>query len=537
MNSASVSSSTLSERAARVHAYVAQKHPSFSLESAECFVADLEPHRFEPIKVLARRVRAALAAKSVEIGHESSLQATARLQGYSDFFHVPHGPDTLEIAIFEADAAPPFSSPDWRSCANALGHACDRWLESHPSSRLLRLEVTPNFLAVYGVVSDQGREACGISNPIAVVRPLVGGTWLEGAASALESLRRRIEEAHRATLDGLALVRYCSTRDKDALPYCPWGPMQAADAPYSELVLMREDQDLASGFEIARGDEVSCWQQLLGALKGYPPGDIRVDDVGAWLCGDARYAWEVATLRPHEVVPGLAHSNLPTDESRHLLRRFQAALRGGNLQQLRDAVRRRGGIDEPPTHCRLDAHRVLRALNKRNETWENFCTQIGLDPRVPTKQVEFGDFLRLAEHLEHADPASLLQRPTRSELSAVLDDQLLRTLMPRVNHVRYRVPAGLQVSQRRAVDEAVQEFATSIAIRNGALPLDAALPDVVYAGDGEELRLTLENLGMVMFVGLMPYLKPIPEDVRSRFPRLGRYAFGTSLFVDIDVAA
>lgn len=64
-----------------------------------------------------------------------------------------------------------------------------------------------------------------------------------------------------------------------------------------------------------------------------------------------------------------------------------------------------------------------------------------------------------------------------------------------------------------------------------------ALPDVVCPGDGEELRLTLEEAGLVMFVGLMPHLIPVPEGIRARFPQLGRYALGTSLFVDVDVAA
>lgn len=536
MNSASVSASTLSARAARLHAYVAQKHPYFSLEAAECVVADLMPYWSEPTKELAKRVRVALATNAVKIGHESSLQATAKLQGFASFFQVPKDPNTLDVAVFGGAAASNFLCPDWRTCVPALTHACERWLESYPSSRLLRLEVSPNLLAIYGLVPDPEHE--GGMSPIAAVQPLAGGTWLEGAASALESLRRRIEESRRATLDGLALVRYCSTRDKGALPYCPWGVTQAADAPYSELVLMREDHDLAPGYEIVRGDEVACWQQLLQALEGYSPSDIRVDEVGAWLCGRARYAWEVVTLRPHEVVPGLAHSNLPMDESRHLLRRFQGAVRGRNLQQPREAASRRlGGIDGPPTHCRLDAHRVLRALKERDETWESFCALIGLGSQVPTKPVELGVFLLLAEHLEHSDPASLLLRPTRSELSAVTDDQLLRALAPRVNHVRYRAPWDLQMSQRTAVQEAIQEFATSIALRNGLVPIDPSLPDAVYAGDGEELRLALEEAGLVMFVGLMPHLMPVPVDTRAQFPELGRYAFGTSLFVDIDVAA
>jgi hypothetical protein len=457
------------------------------------------------------------------------------LQGFPDYFHVPKGPATLEVLLHDSQEMRPVA--EWRACVRLLADSCEQWLQANPDSRLLRLEVSPNLLGIQGVVPG-GQGVDPMPYPIALVRPLMGGTWLEGAASALEGLRRRVEEAQHATLDGLALVRYCSKRDKGALPYCPWGEAQATDLPYSELVLMREDHDMTTGFEIVRGDEVGCWLQLLLDLKEYPLADIQVDEVGAWLCGRARYAWEIVTLRPHEVVPGLSHANLPTDESKHLLRRFQAAMRDSNLQSLGERGRRRlGGIDEPPTHCRLDAHRVLRALAERGESWEGFCASIGVTAQLPTKPVELGVFLTLAEHLEHADPASLLLRPTRSELSAVTDDQLLRALMPRVNHVRYRVVTGVSQDKRVVIQEAVAEFATSIAMRNGALPFKSDLPDLVYSGDGEELRQALEDIGLVMFVGLMPHLTPIPEDIRVKFPQLGRYAFGASLFVDIDVAA
>ena len=50
MNSASVSSSTTSERAARLHAYITQKHPRFSLEASLRVVADLELYLHEAIK-------------------------------------------------------------------------------------------------------------------------------------------------------------------------------------------------------------------------------------------------------------------------------------------------------------------------------------------------------------------------------------------------------------------------------------------------------------------------------------------------------
>jgi hypothetical protein len=538
MNVASESSFTLAERAARLHAYVAPKFPQFPIQSAEQLVTELRPYWCDPIKALAKRVRAGLASRGVVIGHQVSLHVTARLQGFDHLFQVPKGPDRLQTVLFDAELAP-VNSPDWRACAQILVDACERWLAAHPHSRLVRLDVSPNLLTMHGVQPNEAGES-GVEMPIAAVGPLEGGMWLEGAASALETLRRRVEESQpqRATLGGLALVRFCSTRDKEALPYCPWPRTQAADAPYSELVLSRQDHDLEPGYEVVRGDEAACWLQLLEALGTFPPSSVQLADDGAWQCGTERYVWEVVTLRPHDIVPGLSHSLLPLEESRHLLRRFQAAARGGHLRPVNDLLRRRwGGIDQPPSHCRLDAHRVLHALKARGETWESFSALIGAEPLMPTQPIDMGMFLDLAEHLQHKDPASLLLRPTRSELSPVTCDQLVRALMPRVDHVRYRIPQGLEQEQRQALDEAVQDFATSLALRNGALGIRSSLPDVVFAGDGEELRLALESIGLVMFVGLMPHLTPVPDNIRAEYPLLRPYALGTALFVDIDKAA
>jgi hypothetical protein len=194
MNSVSDFPCALSERAARLHAYVSQKHPRFSLKNAESVVTDLKPYWFEPTKVLAKRLRIALSAKTVNIGHESSLHATARLQGSSDYFHAPKKPNALEVAQFGVGAVAPISYPDWRACVRVMVEACEHWLDTHPSSHLLRLEVSPNDLAIYGVASEV-EVGMGSLEPIAAVRPLEGGTWLEGAASSLESLRRRVEES------------------------------------------------------------------------------------------------------------------------------------------------------------------------------------------------------------------------------------------------------------------------------------------------------------------------------------------------------
>lgn len=521
-------------RAVRLYEYVVAKHAQFTPAAALAIVEQLEPRWSEPIHDLVYHVRAALAEQGVTLAHETGLQAAARIQGYANYFQVPR-PAALEVVLL-ADHGESRLVRDWSECGRMLADSTQRWLQAHRDCRLLTLEVTPNALTIYSMQPDRFN-AEGGTRTLAVVRPLLAGEWLAGASQAVEGVRRRVEETGRAMVDGLALVRYCSMRPKAALPYSLWGEVQPSDAPYAELVLMRQDHELDTGYEIVRGNELACWQQLMLDLDGLPPAEISVDDVGAWMCGAARYAWEVATLRMHDVVPGLTRSNLPADESRLLLRRFQASLRMQDPALMRGAARKHiASIDEPPAQYRLDAHRVLRVLNERGETWEDFCAMIGVPGTSPTQPVDVGLFLSLAAHLEHPDPATLLARPTRSELVAVSDDHLLRALIPRAHHVRYRAPAALDAQRRAAIEDAVGDLAASIAIRNGLFAVEPALPDAVYATDGEDLRLRLAELGLHLHVGLLPYLKQIPEEIRREHPQMAPYAFGHSLFLDIDIA-
>ena len=107
----------------------------------------------------------------------------------------------------------------------------------------------------------------------------------------------------------------------------------------------------------------------------------------------------------------------------------------------------------------------------------------------------------------------------------------------RIHHVRYALAGSLDPAQRGVVREAVENFTASLALRNGTLPVEPQLPDFVYAGDGEELRMALADAGMVMSAGLMPFLKPIPQEQHEAWPHLSPYAFGTSLYLAIDAAA
>jgi hypothetical protein len=176
-------------------------------------------------------------------------------------------------------------------------------------------------------------------------------------------------------------------------------------------------------------------------------------------------------------------------------------------------------------------------MQKKGLTWEGYCEQFGEDvamkPRLAT-----GFLLSLLEHLALTDPNVVFARPTRSELALAQDDQWLRSLLPRVNHVRYRTTAGLAADIRDAVKEAIEELSGSITVRQmsaggGFTAAADVLPHLVYAEDANELLTTLKNHGLIAYIGVLPHLTP--TDVMKDVPNSVPFAFGLSVYLDIDV--
>ncbi len=364
-------------------------------------------------------------------------------------------------------------------------------------------------------------------------------TWLEGAGPALERLRRFLEESRHAILDGVEVLHLCEARKDHA--FVGWPEPNAIDVCNSELILNREDHEAYPGYEIARGDEMTCWYQLQLAAKDHQDTAVSIDEEdGAWRIGNGRYVWELSTLRPNEIIPGLTHATLGPRHSPRMLRRYQHAKRvyEGRLVH-HEQTKRLEYLSGAPDSYRVDVHRLLLSMNKLGLTWEAYCSETGetvpMEPRLPT-----GFVLELLKRLNLPDPNVIFARPTRSELSRVDNDELLRAVLPRVDHVLYRLRRGLPAEIADAVKEAVADFATSIRLRTlqaGGQLVDRndPLPYRVYASDGEELRLKLDQHGLVMYVGVMPHLfstKGMIEESENMWP----FAIGNSLFLDIDFA-
>jgi hypothetical protein len=151
-----------------------------------------------------------------------------------------------------------------------------------------------------------------------------------------------------------------------------------------------------------------------------------------------------------------------------------------------------------------------------------------MEPELP-----LGFVLPLLARLAIDDPDSVFARPARAELARADDDSVLRALMPRVDHVRYRTCQGMTSDATETVREAIAELSASILIRLGAFQTEDPLPDFVYGSDGEELMAKLDELGLVAYVGVMPHFRKFPKDVELP-PGSWPYAFGHSLYLDIE---
>jgi hypothetical protein len=182
----------------------------------------------------------------------------------------------------------------------------------------------------------------------------------------------------------------------------------------------------------------------------------------------------------------------------------------------------------------MDLHALLSAMKGASLTWEGYCEEAGEPGRAMVSELPLGFVLPLLARIGIEDPDSVFARPARAELARADDDSVLRALMPRVDHVRYRTCEGISPDARQIVREAIVDLRTSILMRLGAFQTDEALPDLVYGSDGEELMAKLQELGLVAYVGVVPHFRKFPDDIE---PPTGSwpYAFGHSLYLDIEL--
>jgi hypothetical protein len=526
-------SSNLETQAFRLWTFVHKHASGFSRDRALATLRELEPTDQDEIKPFAKRLQRALVTHRVKLVHTSALQAAALVLQGQDWHKVRQGQLVHTLKLLSFDEAPDELIADWHEAGNRLVAICEAHIQRHPTIRAFQIQTTPTTFVVSALEiagSTENRQLPAL--PIAVIKATdAHDRWLRGVARGLETLRRRLEETRLALLDGLAVIELCDSRDVRRFEL---SAARTNDALNSELVLTREDNPLlpGSGYEIVRGDELACWTQFDLALNG-KSGVISVDDDGAWTCGDARFIWGIVTLKPKEFVPGLATQQLGPSDAGRLLRRYRQAKRILGRRLPRQPGRKRlDYLGVPSESYRVDLHRLVSALNAAGLTWEAYCEEVGEAGRALVPELPMGFVFRLLERVAIDDPDSVFARPARAELARADDDSVLRALMPRVDHVRYRTCRGLTIDATEVVREAVAELSTSIIMRLGAFQSDDPLPDLVYGNDSQELMAKLDELGLVVYVGVMPHLSKIPKEI-GLIPGSWNFAFGHSLYLDI----
>ncbi len=246
-------------RALALFAYLRNRFPSVALELAASAVRELEIQGDEDHRAFAKRLRQVLGQKGVKIKHTASLEAAARVLGGTSWHASRQGDLFHTLAVLSLDDSEEHRVPGWVEAGHLMVEMCKAWLNAQPSIRALQVQCRPQSLFILGSRMVEAYSAEGTDwMPITVVSPIDGvrgasADWLKGFGSALEYLRRNVEEAGLAVLDGFSAARYSEPPEFWArvLP----GSV-TEDARSTELVVVRNDNPLMrGGYEIARGDE------------------------------------------------------------------------------------------------------------------------------------------------------------------------------------------------------------------------------------------------------------------------------------------
>ncbi len=541
MSSASGSPSVPSahSQAVALWSFVNNRFRQLSLQEVAHIASQLPSSADATPKQVAEALKLQFAQRRLRLKNTHALEAASLLLGHPSWQAARRSRnDGPTLIVF--DEPEPIALPSWSAVSETLCNRLSR--EAGGSPRRFRLAVgersiTVAELQLYPAADGRPQDSPW---PWAVVNVPTEADWTGNAAHTFERFRRHLEESSQGVLDGYEVLRLGASRRQDVfLPGWVVGDTELAN---SELVVTQEDNPLSfDGFEIARGDELACWHQLLLALRtretAQPAEDIRVDEAdGAWRVGDSRFVWTLNTVFPRSFAPLLRQATLNLDESLRLKRRFDMArdLFGDRLVHS-DGAKRLQYLGNLPETCPVNLHRLLNEISRRGSRWDEFCEEHLGERIAPQPELQLSTALALFEALQLTDPSQFVARPPRNELVKVENDALLRTLLQRVDQVSPRL-SPMDAATREAATEAVEEFASAIgAMRSGIFRNVEEMPHLVHAYDADDLRGRLEQLGLTMFVGVVPAFLPVPENLRPKDANMLPWAIGNKLVLDIDV--
>lgn len=532
-------------RVAALWAFVQAKARRFTLDDAVHVISDLQLKPDDDHKAFAKRLRVALLARGVNLKHTHALQAAAQLYGNSSF----HKDESvrapkLRLTTFCGPSMElqDGTFPTWNELTEFVREVSDNLL----ANGLLPLGVMTvrfngkAFEFWAPMRSTQPEDHRVVDSPLFQVAGLAPD-WLAGAPAFVEKLRRHMEERGRAVLDGAEVIHLCADQPP---PRGTPGEICLTDAPNSELVLLREDHEdhPASGYEIARGDEITCWHQLELSMRDdinntMPALDITVpqEGTGAWIVNGIRYVWALETLHPKEYVPGLSTWFVGPDACSRLLRRYKLAKHiHGNSFKHHPLNKPLAYLSGAPDTYRVDLHYLMFLIKDAGLTWEQCVEQFSADPLEMQPVLPVGFVFQLLEKLKVPDPNKVFALPNMAEMSRVDDDGLLRALLPRVESVRAVRPWGMSEEEKQALNGALETFGAGrhlqILTAGGSIRSEQELPYFTIASDAEELRGSVNALGFVPYAAVTPHListKGVLPSAANSWP----WALGNALFL------
>lgn len=540
---ASKNSSSLDVRTQLLIEFLRARLPSIKPEQITTALREIKIGDNEGTKSVAKRLRRALNQHRVHIKHTWALEATARIINGASWHETRQRDFFCTLKVLTPDGVGDKDVQTWMDAGRLMVDACKSWLKTHPTVRALQIQCRQQALLIIASRTPGPSANSLDSFPIAVVTPInhpapVAPDWLRGFSSALELVRRGIEESGLAVLDGFAVAHYC-----ELAPTYPWtseGTQTVTDdALNSELIVTRNDNPLAVGNEIARGDELTCWGQLDQDLKN-ATAPISIDDQGAWECGNSRYEWQLMTFalgpKPGGYYPGLRTQSLTQTQSEKLLHRYRLSKRVllGQPFAKKSEIKSLAMYSDAPATYRVNRDRVASALRDTGSTWEAYCKEAGEPGRALTEELPIDFVIALLLHLKPQDPNFLFTRPRRDQLVWIGYDKIVRAILPRVTHIRYRASPAVSDESKGDIADAIETLSASILLRHGFLKMEDPLPDLVYSDDGDDLRVALENMGLTAYMGVMPHLATVPAELKLPANAIP-WAIGLSLYVDIDV--
>lgn len=481
-------------RAAALWTFVHLKTPRFASSDALQVVRELAPQPGEDVKSLAKRLRALLAKEGVALKHTHALDAASRLLGLASWH--AGGQQSVTKPLELRCHFPGFDGPlsSWTEAMKMFQDYCEGEM-SAGGLCCYEFEFGPHWVSMDQPFTHP-KDSSGRTVPLMQVlwKP-EDRKQLALAVSAVEGLRRRLEEPGRALVDGLAAAQFCLQT--------PHAEPAFEDPLNSELVVV----DVAPGpsclEEITRGDEVKCWSDLEEVFEGAE----YAAEGSNWVSAKQRLQWCLSTLRTSGPAPQVLTRPLTSEETARLLRRYRNAQRGGRKFLQQDRVKRLASLRVEALGVDVDWDRVSLELARTRLNWQQFLESLGVRPGPPGR-LSTTEFAKLVAVLDGPSPRELIRTPTRSELVRLDDDSVLRALVSRVQDVVYEVPRRMDRDLVKAVDGAVNMFLTALRMEvetTDGLTLHGFPrrgPYLVYANQGKELLQQLKKLGLVAYAGL-----------------------------------